>query len=473
MSKLKIPLKIRTLISVFVLIGIGVWAIQVHSGSMPDTEKINRIFALAVFQIFALAFHIYRNYRKTRKMFFLEGSLDAIPMPITTTDLKMKWIFINSVTETLLSQHNLDKSSVVGKHCSNWKADICETENCGITCLRNNKPRTHYNQEYPDKSSTYMQVDTNYIHDDQGKRIGHVEVVTNIENTRQLAETAKIIAPASENMLKNSISMSNNSKDTAEMAISVAGATEEMSSNMLTVASAMEQTSTNISIIAASTEEMTSTVSEIASSVEKANERTEEAVRQTSNAYEMVSQLGVAAQEIGKVVDTIREISEQVNLLALNATIEAARAGDSGKGFAVVANEIKELANQTAQATGEINEQVESIQTKTSGTVSEITNVTKVVKEINEIVAGIATAVEEQTATTKDIANNITQMSTGVAEVSQNVAQSSNVSSDIAVDINRVQQMAAGMSESSSQVANLANELQQLSQRIASAVDLY
>ena len=67
-----------------------------------------------------------------------------------------------------------------------------------------------------------------------------------------------------------------------------------------------------------------------------------------------MAELGTAAQEIGKVVETITEISEQVNLLALNATIEAARAGEAGKGFAVVANEIKDLARQTATDTGEI-----------------------------------------------------------------------------------------------------------------------
>ena len=55
---------------------------------------------------------------------------------LLTTDINMKWVFVNKVTETLLAQHNLDKRSVLGKHCSSWQADICETENCGVTCLR-------------------------------------------------------------------------------------------------------------------------------------------------------------------------------------------------------------------------------------------------------------------------------------------------------------------------------------------------
>jgi methyl-accepting chemotaxis protein len=82
--------------------------------------------------------------------------------------------------------------------------------------------------------------------------------------------------------------------------------------------------------------------------------------------------LGSSAKSIGNVVETITEISEQVNLLALNATIEAARAGEAGKGFAVVANEIKELAKQTAEATQDIRLKIETIQGSTEGTVTEI-----------------------------------------------------------------------------------------------------
>src|SRR5207249_170766 len=81
---------------------------------------------------------------------------------------------------------------------------------------------------------------------------------------------------------------------------------------------------------------------------------TEEATRQAARISEQMNHLGAAAQEIGKVTETITEISSQTNLLALNATIEAARAGSAGKGFAVVANEIKELAQQTARATEDI-----------------------------------------------------------------------------------------------------------------------
>lgn len=124
----------------------------------------------------------------------------------------------------------------------------------------------------------------------------------------------------------------------------------------------MEEATTNINMIASAAEEMTATIAEIAQNSEKGNAIVGRAVSQAQVVSAKVGELGHAAQQIGKVTETITEISEQTNLLALNATIEAARAGEAGKGFAVVANEIKELAKQTALATEEIKSQISSIQ---------------------------------------------------------------------------------------------------------------
>jgi methyl-accepting chemotaxis protein len=189
-------------------------------------------------------------------------------------------------------------------------------------------------------------------------------------------------------------------------------------------------------------------------------------VVQTKSASEKVDELGNAAREIGKVVETITEISEQVNLLALNATIEAARAGEAGKGFAVVANEIKDLAKQTAEATMEIKEKIAAIQGSTDGTVSEINQISKIINDVNEIVTTIATAVEQQSVTTKEIAGNVAQASQGIQEVSENVAQSSNVAEEIAKEISDVNQSAAEMSNSSAQVNLSAEELTKMGTKL-------
>ncbi len=253
---------------------------------------------------------------------------------------------------------------------------------------------------------------------------------------------------------------------TTARSTTVAAAAQELNTSMLSVAAATEQAATNVSMVAAATEEMTATIGEIAQNTEKTRAISEDAVGKAASASERIDSLGRAAQDIGKVTEAITEISEQTNLLALNATIEAARAGEAGKGFAVVANEIKELARQTAGATQEIKEKIESIQESTAGTVDEIGSISKIIFEINEMVAIIATAVEEQSATTMQISENVSQAAQGIQEVSANVAQSSAVGEEIARDMSGVSQAAKAMSHSSSNVDKSAADLSELTERL-------
>ncbi len=287
---------------------------------------------------------------------------------------------------------------------------------------------------------------------------------------KEVADNAGQLKQSSGELYEISAALSSGADQTTNRAQSVASASEEMSTNMGNVASTMEQASTNINMVASATEEMSVTISEIAQSTEKARTVTNSAVSHAEGASNQVDELGRAAQEIGKVVETITDISEQVNLLALNATIEAARAGDAGKGFAVVANEIKELAQQTAKATGEIKRQVSAIQSSTQVTVVQINNITKVVNEVNDIVSKIAAAVEEQSTTTKEIAGNVAQASQGIGDVNMNVGQSHSVASDIAKEIAEVTSAAGNMSNSSSQVNLNAEQLAKLATQLDSTV---
>jgi len=291
-----------------------------------------------------------------------------------------------------------------------------------------------------------------------------------IENVQQMIASIKkdsdTLTGSSENLGDISDQMNNAAEATASRANTVAAASEEMSVNMDSVAAAMEETTTNVNMVASASEEMTSTINEIAHNAEKARGVTDNAVNQTQTASSDVNELGEAAKEIGKVVESITDISEQVNLLALNATIEAARAGDAGRGFAVVANEIKDLAGQTARATNEIKDRVAGIQSSTSGTVSNISNISAAVSEIDEMVSTIATAVEEQSATTKEISENVSQASTGLGEVNENVAQASTASSEVAREIAEVTQSSGEMANSSSQVKINAEELSGLAKKL-------
>ncbi len=317
---------------------------------------------------------------------------------------------------------------------------------------------------------------TKRLHVKTGDEVGDLAKWFNLfidkirESIGEVAENATQLKTSSADLYEISAALSNGADHTTEKAQSVSSASEQMSANMGLIASTMDQASSNINIVASSTEEMSVTISEIAQSAEQARTVTSSAVSHTQSASGQVDELGHAAQEIGKVVEAITEISEQVNLLALNATIEAARAGEAGKGFAVVANEIKELAQQTAKATGEIKRQVSAIQSSTQTTVVQIGNIAEVVNKVNDIVSKIAAAVEEQSTTTKEIAGNVAQASNGIGDINLNVGQSHDVASEIAREIAEVTQAAGDMSNSSSQINLNAEQLANLSTMLINTV---
>jgi methyl-accepting chemotaxis protein len=277
---------------------------------------------------------------------------------------------------------------------------------------------------------------------------------------REVAGNSAQVDQASQGLLGLATQLRGAAGDLTAKSTTVATATEEMSANMNSVASAMEEFSTNISTVASASEEMTATIAEISHNAAKAKEITGHAVGKAGEASRRVNELGDAAQEIGKVTETITAISSQTNLLALNATIEAARAGEAGRGFAVVANEIKELAQQTARATEEIRDKIQGIQGATGVTVSEIKEVTQVIDEVDTIVGSIAAAVEEQSVTTRDIADNVGQASQGVQEVNENVSQADTVTRDIAREV-------ADVNAASGHIASSAEAVQQSSENLS------
>lgn len=316
--------------------------------------------------------------------------------------------------------------------------------------------------------SSEMEVNSN---DEVGKLTASLNtMVNNLSNTfKKINSNAGTLQDSAGELFESAHTMSAGAEQASAKTTSVAAAAEEMSANINSVAAASEQAATNVSIVATAAEEMSSTVKEISQNTQKARMVTQEAVSLASSSTEKVDALGQAAGEISKVTEVITEISEQTNLLALNATIEAARAGEAGKGFAVVANEIKDLAKQTAEATKEIKNKIETIQGSTNSTVVEINRITEVIGDINVIVSTIATAVEEQNVTTSEISSNVGQAAEGISEVNENVAQTSSVSSEIAQDITEVSQvsseiteLSSGVNHSADKLSKIANDLQEL-----------
>ena len=216
-----------------------------------------------------------------------------------------------------------------------------------------------------------------------------------------------------------------------------------------------ESASASISTVTGGASEMESAIGEIARRAQQAATVAGEAVDIVTGTSSTVAELGRSSGDIEQVLDAITSIAAQTNLLALNATIEAARAGEAGKGFAVVAGEVKDLAQQTAAATGDIAGRVAAIQASSSAASIAIERIGEVIAEINDHQGAIAAAVEQQTATTSEMGRSMAD----AADASSRIAATVTIVADAArateAEVARTQAEIAAM-------AGLSGDLQQL-----------
>ncbi len=309
--------------------------------------------------------------------------------------------------------------------------------------------------------------------------IGEVSIhfndfVTKLQTmVKNISKGVSRLAVSSSELLSISGQMTDYSRATFNKSDTVAFSADGVKSNIASISTAMEQSSVNTHAVAIAIEEMNNTINEIVQNAERAREISEQAVLKVDRSTDKMNDLEMAAKAIDKVVETITEISEQVNLLSLNATIEAARAGEAGKGFAVVANEIKDLANQTSKATMDIKLQIENIQNTSADTLSGIAEIATVIDNVNQSVSVIANAVEEQSISSQEITKNINQASNGIEDISQNVILSSEAVNEVSKDIADVKDSSENLNERSLEVKKNAENMAGLAKELGEMVGAF
>jgi methyl-accepting chemotaxis protein len=201
------------------------------------------------------------------------------------------------------------------------------------------------------------------------------------------------------------------------------GAIERSSAQASQAADAVRETNGGMQTIAASAEELAASVREIAEMMARSRAATDAAHNQTTMADSATQRLTATSESMGNIIALIRDIAGQINLLALNATIESARAGDAGKGFAVVAGEVKNLAQQAANATNLIAAEIDKLQAVSMEVVSALENIGRSIDQVREFVAGTASAVEEQSAVTQSLSSGMQTTAINIAAINDNMGQ--------------------------------------------------
>jgi methyl-accepting chemotaxis protein len=227
-----------------------------------------------------------------------------------------------------------------------------------------------------------------------------VEIETEIRAFREnVAAVMRTVTESAAALKSIAVALSDSSGCTSERTAGAVNTSNEACANMTAVAGAAE--------------ELIASISEIGRQISQAAEVASHSVVEAQTTKDQMGRLTQTVQEIGDVVNLIRNIAGQTNLLALNATIEAARAGETGRGFAVVASEVKSLAVQTAKATEQIAEQIEAVQSSTGVAVDAILRNTERMREIDGYTSAVALSLQQQDSATDEISHNVASAAEG------------------------------------------------------------
>jgi len=362
-----------------------------------------------------------------KAMWKYEQILDSIPYPISVTDIDMRWVFVNKALSNMLK---IDRSRIYGRPCSEWALEICKTEKCGVTCLKNGKSATTFTQAGRDyRKGVYWTYDNN------GNKTGHIELVRDItmENSlkKQQAEAVGNLNAVMESFAQAARQISDGSQTLAW------GANEQA-----TVVAELSETIIELDHMA---KENMQTATEVAGEESEVVHMMDICIEQMKQMLYAMQVIEEKSQFITKTTKLIDDIAFQTNILALNAAVEAARAGQHGKGFAVVADEVRNLASKSAEAARETAELIESS--------------SQSIREGNKIVGKVNSSLEAVTDLTQRNAAKIMELQSVFTRQSD---AATTVNSYIGIVANVVQQNSATSEELAATSEEMNSQASQL-----------
>lgn len=299
------------------------------------------------------------------------------------------------------------------------------------------------------------------------------------KNRDEFGQLSNTLDEMVENLAQMSGRVLENAQTVNASATEILAAVTQQSAGANQQSAAINETTTATEEIRASAEQASRTAEEVSAQAQDAARAGDEgaeaveaivqgmdAIREKVEAIAGdVNALSEQTAQIGEITSAVNDLADQSNLLALNATIEAARAGEQGKGFAVVADEVRNLAEQSKQATAQVQAILEDIQRATRAAVSGAQEGTEVVEHgtelahrAGEVIAQLAETNRAVGQAAQQISASAQQQNAGMDQIAQGMTETSQAATEFVVGIQQSQAAAEQLSLVSTELKELASQ---------------
>lgn len=304
------------------------------------------------------------------------------------------------------------------------------------------------------------------------------EMIRGVSNTSlQVAATSEELSASSEEISQSVEQVAASIQELASGADTQKNKTAETDQSVSKISSEINTIAINVENVSGMSQQTSLTAEKGNEVIKRTIDQMEMIQNQSTSTAKMMDELGEKSNEIGKIVLMITSVAEQTNLLALNAAIEAARAGEHGKGFAVVADEVRKLAEQSADAAGQVNELIVGIQEGINRSVLAMNEGKLSVDEGIQLVNDAGHSFQRIVADVKTVSEQINDVSTAVHEISagaksvvtliDDTARIADDSANLSQDISAV---AVEQNASMEEIASVSDELAKMAEKLQDSV---